>query len=82
MFTRCVLASLSLSGLVSISRAQTHTHLRADDHAPIGVMADHYHEAGEFMFSYRYMSMSMQGNLDGSRSLSPVHSIPRKLELG
>jgi hypothetical protein len=56
--------------------------LRADDHAPIGVMADHYHEAGEFMFSYRYMSMSMQGNLDGSRSLSPVHSIPRKLELG
>ena len=23
---------------------------RADDHAPIGVMADHYHEAGEVMF--------------------------------
>ena len=81
MFTRCVLASLSLSGLVSISHAQTHTHLRADDHAPIGVMADHYHEAGEFMFSYRYMSMSMQGNLDGSRSLSPeaiATSVPNR----
>ena len=37
---------------------------RADDHAPIGVMADHYHEAGEVMFSYRFMSMSMKGNQD------------------
>jgi len=43
---------------------------RADDHAPIGVMAEHYHEAGEVMFSYRYMSMSMQGNQDGSSDLS------------
>lgn len=44
--------------------------LRADDHAPFGVTADHYHEAGEFMFSYRYMSMSMSGNADGSSRLS------------
>ena len=27
-------------------------HFRADDHAPIGVMGDHYHEAGELMLSY------------------------------
>ncbi|MFL2546973.1 MAG: transporter [Candidatus Rariloculaceae bacterium] len=43
----------------------------ADDHAPIGVMADHYHEAGEFMLSYRYMSMSMKGNLIGDDSVAP-----------
>ena len=45
--------------------------LRADDHAPIGVMADHYHEAGEVMFSYRFMSMSMSGNRDGGNEFSP-----------
>ena len=44
---------------------------RPDDHAPIGVMADHTHKQGEFMFSYRYMAMDMQGNLDGDDSLSP-----------
>ncbi len=72
MLIRWGLATLSLSGLISIASAQTHTHVRADDHAPIGVMADHYHEAGEFMFSYRYMSMSMQGNLDGGTALAPA----------
>lgn len=39
---------------------------RADDHAPIGVMGDHYHEAGELMLSYRYMSMPMSENLLGT----------------
>ena len=31
-------------------------------HAPIGVMADHMHHHGEFMFSYRYMHMLMEDN--------------------
>jgi hypothetical protein len=44
---------------------------RADSHAPISVMGDHYHEAGEFMFSYRYMEMSMEGNRTGSERVSP-----------
>lgn len=39
---------------------------RADAHAPIGVMADHTHEAGEVMFSYRYMYMDMDGSRDGT----------------
>jgi hypothetical protein len=30
--------------------------------APIGVNIDHIHEKGSWMFSYRYMSMRMQGN--------------------
>ena len=44
---------------------------RADGHAPIGVMGDHTHSKGEFMFSYRYMLMNMDGNRDGTESLSP-----------
>lgn len=44
---------------------------RPDAHAPIGVMADHTHSAGEVMFSYRYMHMNMGGNLMGDHSISP-----------
>ena len=33
---------------------------RPDGHAPIGVMGEHTHKAGEWMFSYRYMHMSMR----------------------
>jgi hypothetical protein len=43
---------------------------RPDGHAPIGVMGDHTHKKGEFMFSYRYMFMEMDGNRDGTDSLS------------
>ena len=38
-------------------------------HAPIGVMGDHMHEKGEFMLSYRFMHMNMQGNRAGTDSL-------------
>ena len=44
--------------------------IRADGHAPIGVMGDHMHRAGEWMASYRYMSMDMSGNTDGRNGLS------------
>ncbi|MCY4342300.1 MAG: hypothetical protein OXE83_01825 [Gammaproteobacteria bacterium] len=44
---------------------------RADDHAPIGVMADHRHDKGEWMFSYRAMLMTMAGNRDGTQGLAP-----------
>ena len=43
----------------------------AKDHAPIGVMGDHMHEQGEFMFSYRFMRMNMAGNRVGTTSISP-----------
>lgn len=54
-----------------ISFADTPGITRADSHAPIGVMGDHRHKDGEFMFSYRYMSMSMEDNLSGDDSISP-----------
>ena len=42
-----------------------------DSHAPIGVMADHYHESGEVMLSYRFMRMDMKGNRVGSDGRRP-----------
>ena len=46
-------------------------HLRSDGHAPIGVMGDHLHKKGEWMLSYRYMHMDMDGNRIGTRNVSP-----------
>jgi hypothetical protein len=43
---------------------------RADSHAPISVMGDHTHKAGEFMISVRSMHMAMSGLLDGEKSIS------------
>jgi len=43
----------------------------AMDHAPIGVMTDHRHSQGEWMLSYRYMTMQMDGVRIGTDSVSP-----------
>jgi hypothetical protein len=42
----------------------------ASDHAPIGVMGDHRHKQGEWMLSYRFMTMDMQGNRDGTTPIN------------
>jgi len=41
--------------------AHTHNPNRPDAHAPISVMGEHRHHQGEWMWSYRYMRMSMSG---------------------
>ena len=43
---------------------------RPDSHAPIGVMQDHTHNKGEFMFTYRFMHMFMDQNRDGTDNVS------------
>jgi len=48
------------------------TAARPDGHAPISVMGDHMHEMGEWMASYRYMSMNMDGLLKGSNTVAPT----------
>ncbi|MBL27880.1 MAG: alpha-amylase [Rhodospirillaceae bacterium] len=45
--------------------------INADSHAPIGVMGDHMHHEGEWMLSYRFMRMVMEGNRIGRREVSP-----------
>jgi len=59
------------SPLSVVAHEDDTTAPHAMDHAPIGVMADHRHKQGEFMVSYRYMNMDMEGNRDGTTSLSP-----------
>lgn len=44
--------------------------IRADSHAPLGVMGDHTHKAGEWMVSYRFMRMNMDGNRIGTDSVT------------
>ncbi|MCS3903708.1 hypothetical protein J2T55_001739 [Methylohalomonas lacus] len=54
---------------------------RADGHAPIGVMGDHMHGAGEWMISYRFMHMDMAGNHIGTDDVSPediVTGVPNR----
>lgn len=45
--------------------------VRADSHAPIGVMGEHMHRKGEWMLSYRYMKMDMDGSQNGKNDISP-----------
>ncbi|HYQ73424.1 MAG TPA: transporter [Gammaproteobacteria bacterium] len=60
---------------VSVFAANLNAHTpwsgaRPDGHAPIGVMGDHIHKKGEWMLSYRYMRMEMDGMRDGTDDLS------------
>lgn len=45
------------------------TSARPDGHAPIGIMQDHYHKKNQVMFSYRYMSMWMKGDISGTAKI-------------
>ena len=49
-------------------------HGRPDSHAPIGVMSDHAHHAGEIMLGYRYMFSHDAGMMAGDKSI-PNHSV-------
>lgn len=77
--------ALAIANLTTL--AHDWTSSRPDGHAPIGVMADHYHRKNEWMLSYRYMFMSMDGNRNGNDELSvgqvaatfPV--VPTKMEM-
>ncbi|MEM7359587.1 MAG: transporter [Pseudomonadota bacterium] len=42
----------------------------ASSHAPISVMGDHRHKQGEWMMSYRFMRMDMDGSRIGSNRVS------------
>jgi len=60
----------ALHTLSKLGQAQIGNVARADGHAPIGVMGDHMHKQGEWMFSYRFMQMHMDGNRSGTSGIS------------
>ncbi len=47
-----------------------HAHHR--NAAPLDVMGDHTHAQGQWMISYRYQRMFMEGNLQGDSTISPA----------
>lgn len=65
-----------LAYLISYCLTLSAAGVRPDLHAPINVMADHNHHAGEVMLSYRFMAMRMEGNRDGAHRL-PIDSVLR-----
>jgi hypothetical protein len=66
-----ILSTTLFSSLCHYAVADSdHSSAQPDSHAPIAVMGDHMHKAGEFMFSYRFMDMQMSGNLQASDSIS------------
>ena len=69
LFTAITLISLSIFSFSSAHEGPW-TAARPDGHAPISVMGDHMHEMGEWMVSYRYMSMEMEGLIKGSSNVS------------
>lgn len=70
MRIRRILACL-ISLAPAAAQADQASALRADSHAPIGVMADHTHSKGEWMISYRYMHMAMEENRLAREDITP-----------
>ena len=57
--------------LTQVTMAQhVHHGHRADEHAPVGVMAGHTHKKGEWMTSYKYMWMEMNEILESRTVLN------------
>jgi hypothetical protein len=78
LFKPAFAASLSIAALLTgVETGAAHEGVdhepdavNAYAHGPIGVMGDHTHSEGEWMFSYRFKTMEMSGNRDGNNSLS------------
>lgn len=68
--TRPALAILAILLAAAPARGDGEHRPRPDGHAPIGVMGDHMHHAGEVMLSYRFMRMNMNGSRDDTGRVS------------
>jgi hypothetical protein len=76
MLHSLIRAALAVPLLFAIPlHAQPWTSQRPDGHAPIGVMGDHTHGAGEVMLSYRYMLMPMEGSLVGTDDVADTEIV-------
>ena len=72
MKTKDIASIMFVAGVVlSTAVSAEHVHDRADSHAPIGVMGDHLMHEGEWMVSYRFMNMHMDGMRSGTDDVSP-----------
>jgi hypothetical protein len=66
LLNNLIILSSALVGTVSAHEYQSS---RPDSHAPISVMGDHTHAKGDWMASYRFMLMDMDGMRSGTDSV-------------
>jgi len=67
------LSSITNISLLLVTVASAHENdpvPRPDGHAPISIMGDHIHKTGEWMVSYRFMRMEMNGMRSGTNCVS------------
>ena len=68
LLTLVLLLGMNMNLLAGGDPSEIVIKTRADSHAPISIMGDHTHKEGQVMFSYRYMTMGMDGYQSGSSS--------------
>lgn len=79
--TTAILITANLVGISALADSAGPSLNNAAGHAPIGVMGDHAHDKGEWMLSYRFMHMDMQGNRTGTGNIDAdtiVTDIPNR----
>ena len=72
-YKACLMAGTILSVSSPHANAQemsTHHHHHTSS-APLSIMGDHVHDKGDWMVSYRFGRMHMDGNRRGTKSISP-----------
>ena len=93
MLKSCSVISAMIAGIGLVSSVGAHADSsnmtkEVITHAPVAVMADHIHSEGEWMLSYRYMSMQMEGLRRGaeptsqSEALLEYMAVPDEMQMG
>ncbi len=71
-YKTCLLAGIfTFMSSTNVKAEDIHNHQDFTTSTPIAVMGDHIHDKGDWMVSYRFNRMHMQGNRSGTDSLSP-----------
>ncbi len=76
MHIKIIMSALALAATALPVHGETRwTSDRPDGHAPMGVMADHAHSAGEWMLAYQFTRMQMSRLRDGSERISTAEAL-------
>lgn len=82
----CLLVVLPSTSFAQMKHSHHDQHHPLNN-APIGIMGDHIHEQGDWMFSYRYKFMGMEGNRNSTSNVSEANVLtsfmvaPRKMDM-
>ncbi|MEE9343720.1 MAG: transporter, partial [Gammaproteobacteria bacterium] len=65
-----IIAFVAISMYATAAFSEDHSQHQHSDHSAINSSVHHSHGAGEWMFTYQYMQMKMEGMRDGTDDLS------------